>query len=472
MEGAPVAAVLGFDLVLLLIVLFGGGTKGNRGQSALVAALFFCSGFPALIYQIVWQRSLFSIYGVNVQSVAVVVSAFMLGLGIGSLLGGKLSEKFPDRGILIFGICELLVAGFGLISLRLFHWAAGFTAGSSLGYTILFSFLLLIVPTMLMGATLPLLVEQLVRTSRNVGYSVATLYFVNTLGSAVACFVCAQMLLRNFGQSGSVTLAACVNTLVGATAFLYARGRRTQSDATESTPIAAEPGSQSVLGLGTAALIAGLAGFLALGFEIAWFRIFALATFDRAPAFAFLLSTYLAGIAAGSFLSETLVRKRGINPVTLAGFAMLLAGAISIYLPPLPGLFILAQPTHSGECPGILHCCRFAWFGSALVVPILDCRQRLSRSQRQPDLSREHPRINARQPGHWIRPHGSFRHAGDLHPACGCHGADRFRGTPISARPLSVPRQNCVGACRVSHCSDRPRVLRIPQSLWDYDFRC
>lgn len=335
MEGAPVAAVLGFDLVLLLIVLFGGGTKGNRGQSALVAALFFCSGFPALIYQIVWQRSLFSIYGVNVQSVAVVVSAFMLGLGIGSLLGGKLSEKFPDRGILIFGICELLVAGFGLISLRLFHWAAGFTAGSSLGYTILFSFLLLIVPTMLMGATLPLLVEQLVRTSRNVGYSVATLYFVNTLGSAVACFVCAQMLLRNFGQSGSVTLAACVNTLVGATAFLYARGRRTQSDATESTPIAAEPGSQSVLGLGTAALIAGLAGFLALGFEIAWFRIFALATFDRAPAFAFLLSTYLAGIAAGSFLSETLVRKRGINPVTLAGFAMLLAGAISIYLPPL-----------------------------------------------------------------------------------------------------------------------------------------
>ena len=335
MEGAPVAAVLGFDLVLLLIVLFGGRTKANRGQSALVAALFFCSGFPALIYQIVWQRSLFAIYGVNVQSVAVVVSAFMLGLGSGSLLGGRLSEKFPDRGILIFGICELLVAGFGLISLRLFHWAAGFTAGSSLGYTILFSFLLLVVPTMLMGATLPLLVEQLVRTSRNVGYSVATLYFVNTLGSAVACFVCAQMLLRNFGQSGSVTLAVCVNTLVGATAFLYGRGQRNQSEADKAESMAPQAAAEGVLGLGTAALIAGLAGFLALGFEIAWFRIFALATFDRAPAFAFLLSTYLAGIAAGSFLSETLIRKRGINPVTLAGVAMLGAGAISIYLPPL-----------------------------------------------------------------------------------------------------------------------------------------
>ena len=335
MEGAPVAAVLGFDLLLLLVVLFGSQNKGNRAQSALIAALFFCSGFPALIYQIVWQRALFAIYGVNVQSVAVVVSAFMLGLGIGSLVGGRLSEKFPARGILIFGICELGVAAFGLISLRLFHWAAGFTAGSGLGTTILFSFLLLILPTMLMGATLPLLVEQLVRSSRSVGYSVSTLYFVNTLGSAVACYVCAQVLLRNFGQSGSVTLAACINTVVGATAFLYGRSDRRKAEEPASDATSGEMKSENVLRLGTAAVIAGLAGFLALGFEIAWFRIFALATFDRAPAFAFLLSTYLAGIAAGSFLSETLIRKRGWNPVALAGTAMLVAGAISAYLPPL-----------------------------------------------------------------------------------------------------------------------------------------
>lgn len=335
MEGAPVAAVLGFDLLLLLVVLFGGRTKGNRGQSALIAVLFFCSGFPALIYQIVWQRALFAIYGVNVQSVAVVVSAFMLGLGLGSLAGGRLSEKFPDRGILLFGICELVVAGFGLVSLRLFHWASGFTAGSGLAYTILFSFLLLILPTMLMGATLPLLVEQLVRSSRNVGYSVATLYFVNTLGSAVACFVCAEVLLRNFGQSGSVTLAACVNTLVGVTAFLYGRSDRKHSQTAPADAVAVEAAPENVLRLGTAAVIAGIVGFLALGFEIAWFRIFALATFDRAPAFALLLSTYLAGIAAGSFLSETLIRKRGVNPLTLSGVAMLVAGAISVYLPPL-----------------------------------------------------------------------------------------------------------------------------------------
>ena len=66
MEGTPVAAVLGFDALLLLAVLAGSGAKGNRAQSTLMAGLFFCSGFPALIYQIVWQRALFAIYGVNV----------------------------------------------------------------------------------------------------------------------------------------------------------------------------------------------------------------------------------------------------------------------------------------------------------------------------------------------------------------------------------------------------------------------
>lgn len=334
MEGLPAAAVLCIDLLLLRFALFGKRAKENRAQSALVAGLFFFSGFPALIYQIVWQRALFAIYGVNVQSVAVVVSAFMLGLGLGSLIGGWVSERFPDRGILIFGTCELCVAVFGLMSLRLFHWASEFTAGASLGYTILFSFLLLIVPTMLMGATLPLLVAQLVRSSRNVGYSVATLYFVNTLGSAVACFLCAQILLRSFGQSGSVSLAACVNTIVGATAFLCGRSKSAAAGDADSTA-EVMTGSENLLGLRSAALIAALSGFLALGFEIAWFRIFALATFDPAPAFALLLSTYLAGIAAGSFLSETLVQKRGWNPVTLAGAAMLLAGGISVYLTPL-----------------------------------------------------------------------------------------------------------------------------------------
>ncbi len=375
MEGTPVAAVLGLDALLLIAVLAGSGAKGNRAQSTLLAGLFFCSGFPALIYQIVWQRALFAIYGVNVQSVAVVVSAFMLGLGIGSLVGGRLSEKFPKSGILIFGMCELGVAAFGLVSLRLFHWAASHTAGSGLGATILFSFLLLIVPTMLMGATLPLLVEQLVRTSRSVGYSVSTLYFVNTLGSAVACYVCATTLMRNFGQSGSVTIAACINTAVGATAFLYGRSQNKEVLAEFPIPTQANPANQNFIGLRAAALIAGVAGFLALGFEIAWFRIFALATYDRAPAFALLLSTYLAGIAAGSFVSEKWVEKGKANPLTVAGATMLMAGALSVYLVPLMAHFSWRNVTVLWAAPAFF--LTAAFLGS--VLPLL-CQSAVSAS--------------------------------------------------------------------------------------------
>src|SRR6266542_3655955 len=76
--------------------------------------LFFISGFPALLYQIVWQRALFAIYGVNIESVTVVVSAFMLGLGLGSLAGGRISERADLPLLLVFGCVELSIAAFGM----------------------------------------------------------------------------------------------------------------------------------------------------------------------------------------------------------------------------------------------------------------------------------------------------------------------------------------------------------------------
>src|SRR5271169_4869721 len=219
----PVLALLVCDLLLFLGGLGRFRTESRRKDGTFLCILFFCSGMPALIYQVVWQRALFSIYGVNAESVAVIVSAFMLGLGLGSLLGGWASSRFPAHAVALFGASELGVAIFGLASLRIFHWAASVTAGASLPFTILFGFLLLIVPTVLMGATLPLLVQQLVRRSGNVGSSVALLYFVNTFGSAVACYLCASFLLRDFGQSGSVLIAAGVNAAVGLTALSYVR---------------------------------------------------------------------------------------------------------------------------------------------------------------------------------------------------------------------------------------------------------
>jgi spermidine synthase len=336
MNTAPVIALLLFNTILLLGATFVFDRAHRQKDAVFLSLLFFCSGMPALIYQIVWQRALFAMYGVNAQSVAVVVTAFMLGLGLGSLAGGRLSARFPGHGILIFGLAELGVAVFGLCSLSIFHWMAARTAGADLPSVILFSLLLLLVPTILMGATLPLLVEHLVWRTNRVGESVATLYFVNTFGSAVACYLCASFLLRVFGQSGSVNFAAILNALVGGSAYLYARRpeQKTQVIPSEMDR-PATPASQD-LPLGVAMLLAGLSGVIALGFEIMWFRVFVLASSDRAPAFALLLSTYLSGIAAGSFVSEKWTQKRNaIIVLQVIGVLLLLAGAISAYLPPL-----------------------------------------------------------------------------------------------------------------------------------------
>src|SRR6202161_4243765 len=115
-------------------------------ETIILCVLFFFCGFPALFYQLVWQRALFRIFGVNIESVTIVVAAFMLGLGLGSLAGGFLSER---RGIpllrLLAGI-ELATGAFGLASLNIFDWVGEFTIGLPLPAMAVVSLALVIVP--------------------------------------------------------------------------------------------------------------------------------------------------------------------------------------------------------------------------------------------------------------------------------------------------------------------------------------
>jgi spermidine synthase len=173
--------------------------------------VFVVSGVSALLYQLVWQRSLLMLYGSNTESVAMVVTAFMLGVGIGSLVGGEISKRPSAPLILLFCGTELLIGLYGSISLRLFHWVAGYTLHAGTVETGLLAFGLVFVPTLLMGATLPLLVAYRVNTSGQVGNSVSWLYFVNTLGGGIGAIFSGFVVLRNFGLSGATQLAACLN---------------------------------------------------------------------------------------------------------------------------------------------------------------------------------------------------------------------------------------------------------------------
>jgi len=334
------AAVFWIAVLSLIGLLLAADNKRKRERYPWVYILFFFSGFSALLYQVVWQRALFDIYGVNIESVTVVVTAFMLGLGLGSLLGGQLSRQTRLPLLALFGTLELAIAVFGVFSLRLFHWVASFTAGTSLLTTSLVAFVVVLVPTLLMGSTLPLLVTQMVQVTENVGRSVGKLYFVNTLGSAVACFF-AVVAMPALGQSGSVLLAAAVNTFVGGSVivfFLSSSRSQFESRVESTTAQPSEPSGAVPLPFPLAAAIGALAGFIALGYEILWYRIFSFVTGGMARSFAELLGAYLAGIALGSLAVEAICqnasRRNSRTWLSLVGQFVIAANVVGFFVIP------------------------------------------------------------------------------------------------------------------------------------------
>ena len=311
-------------------------------STAWPCLFFFVSGFPALLYQIVWQRALFTLYGVNIESVTMVVTAFMLGLGLGSVLGGTISRSQHLPLLRVFGLVELLIAAYGVFSLKILHRAADFTAGSGPLQTGLVAFTLVVLPTVLMGSTLPILVSYAVRFSRNVGTSVGALYAANTLGSAAACFCAGLFLMRWLGESKTVALAAGLNALVGTTVLVWHfvtqgrqpapttlvvqdelaacdAGRATDPTVSGGALPSALPCVLPGIGFASAVITAGIAGFVSLGYEIVWYRLFSFTTAGLAKSFAFLLGAYLMGIAAGSLVSNRICKKI-TNPLSCTRF--------------------------------------------------------------------------------------------------------------------------------------------------------
>ena len=286
----------------------------------LIPLLFLVSGVPALLYQIVWQRILFGIFGTNIESVTIVVAAFMLGLGLGSLAGGAVSRRVAGRWLVAFAVVELVMGALGLASPAVFGFVDEAVGSASLPMTATAAFLAVLVPTLLMGATLPLLTADLVARTRAVGRSVALLYGLNTLGSALACVAAAEGLMGGFGMGGVIALAAGINILVGLGAVgLYVRLGR--SEAVEAPPASSSPTGS----LAPAMLVTGLVGFVTLSHEILWVRAVSFMTMGSAKAFPWVLALFLAGIAVGALAARPLERRvtgRGLLSALVATVAV------------------------------------------------------------------------------------------------------------------------------------------------------
>jgi spermidine synthase len=273
----------------------------NRTE-LLVAAAFILSGAAGLVYQVAWQRILALHSGVGIYSVAMIVASFMAGLGLGSLLGGRLTVRASPRAALrTFGVLELTIGAFGAASCWLYYdllylrgsWLYGtaWSAGA-------LHFLGLLLPTGLMGMTLPFLVRAFVRDVPSAGRTIGLLYGLNLLGAAAGAVLTPWVLIRFAGIRGAVLAAAAANVASGGTALLLSFVRR-GADTPEIAPAPRAAAQDTSRGLLLWALLYALSGFIALSLEMLWFRVLDVAVKASAFAFGTLLALYLLGLTIG-----------------------------------------------------------------------------------------------------------------------------------------------------------------------------
>lgn len=188
--------------------------------------LFFFSGISALIYQVIWQRMLFTFFGVDLESITIIVSVFMFGLGVGGLVGGFLANRLPSQQLILYILIEIGIAIFGFFSPTIINAVGHATVNNSEIITVMLSFTILAFPTVLMGATLPILVSHVNQFDHNIGKSVGGLYFMNTLGGAVGAFLAGFVFLFYIGLSGAIYCAAGTNLFIAAIALVVFRGEK------------------------------------------------------------------------------------------------------------------------------------------------------------------------------------------------------------------------------------------------------
>jgi len=273
--------------------------------------LFLFSGVASLIYQIVWVRMLTLVFGHTIYSVSIVLSAFMAGLGLGSYLWGRAIDK-TGKPLLVYGKIEILIgisaaflsillSNFTPIYAWLHQWLPNLFFLIAALKTVL-AFLLVLIPTIFMGATLPVMCKYFATEEANLGQQVGYLYSINTLGAAAGCLFAGYFLIGFFGVLETALVAAGINLLIGLVCIVVFKK--------------AEPGVTCGFGLPKPAFvslqldkenrlwlaISFLCGFTALAYEVVWTRLLVFGIGSTVYSFSLMLANFLFGITVGGLL--------------------------------------------------------------------------------------------------------------------------------------------------------------------------
>ena len=280
----------------------------KKANTAIAFAMFFFSGACGLVYEVAWSREFTPVFGGTTRATSTVVAAFMAGLALGSLLGGRWADRSRRSPLLIYGLLEGGIGAMALlvpVLIRLSRPALALAYGSFGGQSFALDLVrfaiglaILMPPTMMMGATLPVLMRATLDDREHFGRNAGRLYAINTVGALVGAGLAGFVLLPHLGNHLSCLAAAAVNALICVTALSLSR--RAKVGATEEA--SAEPSAPFIFSGRGRALLAGyfFSGLAALGLQIVWTRSLALTLGGSTYSFSLILVAYIGGLAVGA----------------------------------------------------------------------------------------------------------------------------------------------------------------------------
>jgi spermidine synthase len=272
----------------------------------LIGLCFVLSGATGLIYEVLWARMLGLVFGATTLAVSTVLAAFMGGLALGSALAGKLARRIR-KPLSTYGLMEIGVAIYALLVPLLFslvdHLYVWIWQQLHPGYftfsiwRFLLSGLVLLVPTTLMGATLPVLAAALVRSSSD-SNSVTRLYACNLAGAIIGTLAAGFVLLPTLGVRTTILVAAVLNAIVGVLAITLQRRTSTPVEHHEPDPVKLRQDPSNPIWY-----FAALAsGFVTISAQVSWTRTLTMIIGSSTYAFSIVVALFLIGLALGAWL--------------------------------------------------------------------------------------------------------------------------------------------------------------------------
>lgn len=293
----------------------------NPGVHILILGLFFLSGISGLAYQIVWIRILKLIFGVTAFAASTVVSSYMAGLSLGSYYFGRLVDRSKNK-LRLYALLEIGIGVYAVFTPLIFK-------GTDYLYTLIYAqfhphfyvfalirfllaFIIILIPTVLMGGTLPALIRYFVSGRQQTGKLAGYLYSFNTLGAVIGAFFTGFFLVRLFGIVNTIYIAAAINVLVGLAALVISRSRKDRSVDIATAPEPVEKKKQQPAAQRKYRLILwgfAFSGLASLAYEMLWTRSLLYFLGLTTYTFTTILTTFLIGIAVGSYIFSHIVPK-------------------------------------------------------------------------------------------------------------------------------------------------------------------